>query len=72
MKNCICCGAHADAAASTCANCGEGSWSQPAIVEVEEPTVAPTVPEFVPHPIAIEDPDAATEAPRVRRNKRPN
>lgn len=71
MKKCICCGTQADAAKPTCANCGEGSWSNSSIVILRSKD-EPSVPELVSPSIATGDPDTSVEVPRVRRGKRPN
>lgn len=73
MKNCICCGAESNAVASTCANCGEGSWSESSIVVgSKEPDAKPTVSESVSPPVVNDDSDTSVDVPRVRRGKRPN
>jgi hypothetical protein len=77
MKTCLCCGVKADAAARTCANCGEGSWSAP-IVE-SKPVATMQFSEFSElkiepsdKPIAT-DPETKVEGPvRTRRSKKPN
>lgn len=72
MKTCICCGTKADAVASTCANCGEASWS----VVTGESCSAMSI-EIKAEPPAslnlasVRDPDTAIEVPRVRRGKKP-
>ena len=87
MKNCICCGAESNTVASTCANCGEGSWSESSIVVLQpkdepsessivvgskEPDAKPTVSESVSPPVVNDDSDTLVDVPRVRRGKRPN
>ncbi len=72
MKKCLCCGTEAVSEAHTCANCGEGSWSE-SIVETPiavEPIENEQSPDRSGHSFDSTDPETAVEVPARRRRNR--
>lgn len=70
MKKCIPCGTEAVAEAHTCANCGEGSWSES--IAASSPIEVPAEPVAMSneHSFDSSDPETAIEVPARRRRNR--
>jgi hypothetical protein len=66
MKSCLCCGVRANAEAQTCANCGEGSWSDSRIVVLKPKDESPKE-----KPIVIGPRDREDASPTVPENFSP-